>query len=132
MLGVALGRNRAARACIDLSDGLGDAVHRIAAASGVGVVLEAEALPIHPEARAWFEAAGLDPVAAALAGGEDYELAFASPPAFRGRLRHVRRQIGDLPLTPIGIATKAHDVRLHRDGREEPLPGGYEHFGRKD
>ena len=131
VLGVALGRNRAARACIDLSDGLGDAVHRIAAASGVGVRLEAEALPIHAEARAWFEAAGLDPVAAALAGGEDYELAFASPPAFRGRLRHVRRQVGDLPLTPIGVATKAHDVCLRRDGREEPLPGGYEHFGRR-
>ena len=131
-LGVALGRNRAARACIDLSDGLGDAVHRIAAASGVGVRLEAEALPIHPEARAWFEAAGLDPSSAALAGGEDYELAFTSPPAFRGRLRHVRRQVGDLPLTPIGVVTKARDVCLRRDGRDEPLPGGYQHFAGSD
>ena len=127
-LGVALGRNRAARACIDLSDGLGDAVHRIAAASGVGVRLDAEALPIHPEARAWFERAGLDPVTAALAGGEDYELAFTSPPAFRGRLRHVRRRIGDLPLTPIGVVTKEPAVRLRRGGKDEPLPRGYEHF----
>ena len=132
VLGVALGRSRAARACIDLSDGLGDAVHRIAAASAVGVQLEAEALPIHPEARAWFEAAGLDPVAAALAGGEDFELAFASPPAFRGRLRHVRRQIGDLPLTPIGVVTKAREVCLRRDGSDEPLPGGYRHFAGPD
>jgi len=132
VLGVSLGRNRAARACIDLSDGLGDAVHRIATASGVGVRLDAEALPIHPEARAWFEAAGLDPLAAALAGGEDFELAFTSPPAFRGRLRHVRRQIGELPLTPIGVVTKAREVWLRRDGRDEPLPGGYEHFGRAD
>ena len=127
-LGVALGRNRAARACIDLSDGLSDAVQRIAAASGVGVQLDAEALPIHPEARAWFAAAGLDPVAAALAGGEDFELAFTSPPAFRGRLRHVRRQIGDLPLTPIGVVTRAREVCLRRDGRDEPLPRGYQHF----
>ena len=131
-LGVALGRNRAARACIDLSDGLGDAVHRIAAASGVGVRLDAGALPIHPEARAWFEAAGFDPVAAALAGGDDFELAFASPPAFRGRLRHVRRRIGDLTLTPIGVVTKERDVCLRRDGRDEPLPGGYEHFAGSD
>ena len=127
-LGVALGRNRAARACIDLSDGLSDAVHRIASASGVGVQLDAEALPIHPEARAWFESIGVDPVAAALAGGEDYELAFATPPAFRGRLRHVRREIGGLPVTPIGVATKAPDVCLRRHGKEEPLPRGYEHF----
>ncbi len=127
-LGVALGRNRAARACIDLSDGLADAVRQLAAASGVGVRLDAEALPLHPEARAWFEGAGLDPVAAALAGGEDYELAFTSPPAFRGRLRHVRRQIGGLALTPIGVVTKTRDVRLRCDGKDEPLPRGYEHF----
>ncbi len=127
-LGVALGRNRAARACIDLSDGLADAVRRIAATSGVGVRLEAEALPVHPEARAWFEAAGLDPLRAALAGGEDYELVFTSPPAFRGRLRHVQRQIAGLPLTPIGVVTKTREVLLRRNGRDEPLPAGYEHF----
>ena len=127
-LGVALGRNRAARACMDLSDGLGDAVRRIAAASGVGVQVDAEALPIHPEARAWFERAGLDPVAASLAGGDDYELAFTSPPAFRGRLRHVRRRIGDLPITPIGIVTKEPGLRIRRGGKDEPLPPGYEHF----
>jgi thiamine-monophosphate kinase len=131
-LGVALGRNRAARACMDLSDGLGDAVHRIAAASGVGVRLDAEALPIHPEARTWFAGAGLDPVAAALAGGEDYELVFTSPPAFRGRLRHVRRRIGDLPLTPIGIVTREREVRVRRGGNDEPLPRGYEHFAQAD
>ncbi len=131
-LGIALGRNRAARACMDLSDGLADAVHRIAAASGVGVRLDAEALPIHPEARAWFERAGLDPVAAALAGGEDYELAFTSPPRFRGRLRHVRQRIGDLPLTPIGVVTKERGLRVRRGGRDEPLPRGYEHFAVAD
>jgi len=131
-LGVALGRNRAARACMDLSDGLADAVHQIAAASGVGMRLDAEALPIHPEARAWFERAGLDPVAAAVAGGEDYELAFTSPPAFRGRLRHVRRRIGDLPITPIGIVTKERSVCIRRDGKDEPLPRGYEHFSGAD
>lgn len=127
-LGVALGRNRAARTCIDLSDGLSDAVGQLAAASGAGVRMDAEALPIHPGARAWFDAAGVDPVAAAVAGGEDYELAFTSPPAFRGRLRHVRRQIDNLPITPIGVVTKEREVRLRRDGKDEPLPHGYEHF----
>lgn len=127
-LGVALGRNRAARACIDLSDGLGDAVRQLAAASGAGVRLDAEALPIHPGARTWFEGAGVDPVSAAVAGGEDYELAFTSPPAFRGRLRHVRRQIGGLPITAIGVVTKEREVLLRRHGKDGPLPHGYEHF----
>lgn len=127
-LGTALGRNRAARACIDLSDGLADGVHRIAAASRAGVELDAEALPIDPAARAWFEAQGLDPVRAALDGGEDYELAFTSPPRFRGRLRHVRQQIRGLPITPVGVVTKEPTVRLRRHGKDEPLPSGYEHF----
>ena len=78
-LGVALGRNRAAHACIDLSDGLADAVRQLAAASGTGARIEADALPIHPEARAWLDADGLDPVATALQSGEDYELAFTAP-----------------------------------------------------
>ena len=128
-LGVALGRNRAAHACVDLSDGLADGVQQIANASNVGIRIDAEALPIHPEARAWFEAAGVDPAAAALAAGDDYELAFTAPPRLTGRLRHVRRQIGGLALTPIGVVTKEKDVRFSRAGREEPLPAGFVHFG---
>ena len=45
-------RNRAASACIDLSDGLADAVHRIAEASGVGAIIDADAVPIDTDARA--------------------------------------------------------------------------------
>ncbi len=127
-LGMALGRNRAARACIDLSDGLADAVRQLAAASGVGARIEADALPIDPQARAWFDAAGTDPIVAALAGGEDYELAFTAPPAFRGRLRHVRRAIRGLPITAVGVMTKEREARLHRNGADEPLPAGFEHF----
>ena len=54
-LGTALGRNRAAHACIDLSDGLADAVHQLAAASRVGARLEADTIPVDLDARAWFE-----------------------------------------------------------------------------
>ena len=63
-LGVALARGRAARAAMDLSDGLADAAHQLAEASGCGVEIEADALPIEPAARAWWEAAGKDAVAA--------------------------------------------------------------------
>ncbi len=82
-LGLLLARNRAASASIDLSDGLADGVHRIAAASGVGAVIEAEALPIDPGARAWFEARGLDPVAEAMTAGDDYELLITVRPRAR-------------------------------------------------
>ncbi len=127
-LGLALGRNRAARACIDLSDGLADAVHQVTDASEVGARIAADRIPIDPEARDWFTQAGADPVSAALAGGEDYELAFTAPPAFRGRLAHVRQLIGDLPLTPIGLITKERDVVLEREGTYEPLPRSFDHF----
>ena len=50
--GLLLGRNRAATACMDLSDGLADAVHQLAEASGVGATIDGGALPIEPEARA--------------------------------------------------------------------------------
>src|SRR5262249_30744902 len=51
-LGLLLGRNRAASACVDLSDGLADGVRRVAEASGVGVTVDASLLPIDPAARA--------------------------------------------------------------------------------
>lgn len=127
-LGVALGRNRAAHACVDLSDGLADGLRQIAAASRVGIRVESDALPIEADTRAWFETAGDDPVAAALAGGDDYELAFTAPTRLTGRLRHVRRQVGDLGLTPIGVVTKAPDLCVVRDGAEAPLPDGFAHF----
>ena len=39
-LGLLLSRNRAATACVDLSDGLADGVRRLAEASGVGAVID--------------------------------------------------------------------------------------------
>ena len=50
--------------------------------------------------------AGVDPVSAALAGGDDYELLFAIPQTRRGRLRNVTRRVADPPLTRIGVLTK--------------------------
>ena len=56
--GLLLARNRAATACVDLSDGLGDAVARLAEASGVGAVIDGDALPIEPDAAGGFSSAG--------------------------------------------------------------------------
>ena len=129
--GILLGRNRAASACMDLSDGTADAARQIADASGVGMILQADALPIHAGARAWFEACGSDPASASLAGGDDYELFFTVRPRNRGRLKTVTTH-SDVPITKVGVCTADGGVRLQRsiEGRvvEEPLPPGFGHF----
>ncbi len=126
-LGVVVGRNRAASAAIDLSDGLGDAVRQLAAAAGVGAVVEAARLPIDPGAHRWFARCGRDPVVACVAS-DDYEILFAVPRKARSRFAAACRLARSLPVTRIGILTSGTEVLLDRDGREEPLPAGYVHF----
>ena len=128
-LGMAMGRARAARAAMDLSDGLADALRQVAAASEVGVRIDAELLPIDPGARAWWETRGVDPAVAAIKGGDDYELMFAVPAKGRGALRSATRHVSDPPLTKIGVFTKdPRELVLTRAGKEEAIPDGYEHF----
>jgi thiamine-monophosphate kinase len=127
-IGALLGRNRAASACMDLSDGLADAVRQIARASGVGARIEADAIPIPRPARACFEAAGLDPVVAAAAGGDDYELLLAVPRKRRGRLATVVRQSAGVTITRIGVLTAEPDLSIVRGAVAEPLPEGFVHF----
>jgi len=115
-LGTLLARNRAATACIDLSDGLADGAHRIAHDSGVGMTLDADAIPTDGDAQT------------AIAGSDDYELLFTVRPRTRNRLRTVARH-SDVTITRIGVCTEPRDVVLLRGGTPEPLPRGYSHFG---
>jgi len=130
-IGTLLARNRAASACIDLSDGLADAVRQLASASGVGATVDADALPIDPAARDWFVSRGADPVAAAMSGGDDYELLVAARPRQRRRVEAVARQAG-VAVTRIGACAAALDIVVARSnaGAVEvaPLPAGYGHF----
>ena len=127
-IGALIGRNRIASAAVDLSDGLGDAVNQLAAASGLGATIEADALPIDPAASRWLARAGLDPVTAALAGGEDYELLVAVPVTPRSRTTLLQRLAGALPMTRIGTLTKEPTRVLRRSDGDSPLPSGYAHF----
>jgi len=126
-LGLMLSRNRAASACIDLSDGLADGAHRIADASGVGIVIDADALPIDPEARVYFERHGRDAVVETLSAGDDYELLFAVRPRTRRRLAEVERH-GGVALTRVGRCTGEKGVVLQRGLDRSPLPEGFSHF----
>src|SRR6266566_8852746 len=64
---------------IDVSDGLAADISHICEASGVGVQIEAESLPIRPEVVMIASLAGREPQDLALFGGEDYELVFTVP-----------------------------------------------------
>lgn len=116
--GLMLGRNRAARACVDLSDGLADGVRQIGEASGLGAIVDADALPIEQGAT----------LRDALGGGEDYELLFAVSPRLRSRLKNARRLSNDLTVTRIGRLTSDRAMLLSRNGITEALPAGFEHF----
>jgi thiamine-monophosphate kinase len=115
-LGTLLARNRAATACVDLSDGLADGVHQLAASSGVGIAVDAAAIPVEGD------------VMRAITGGDDYELLFTVRPRTRHRLRAVSRH-SDVAIARIGVCTETPDVLLLRAGSPEPMPRGYSHFG---
>ena len=126
--GRTVGRSRAAAAAIDLSDGLADAAIRLARDSGLGVVIDAACIPVHEGARGWAESVGADPIALAVAGGEDYELAFAVRPRLRNRfLGAVRRDRG-LPVAKVGVFVKDPGAWLDRGGERTPIQKGFSHF----
>ncbi len=123
----AMARDRAARAAVDLSDGLADAVRQLTTASGTGARIDAACLPIEQGARRWFDARGLDPVTAAIGASDDYEMLFAVAPKAKGRMR-AARVASATPFTCIGTLTKKAGCVLVRDGVDAPLPSGFEHF----
>lgn len=100
-------------AMMDLSDGLGADLPRLARASGVGFEVDEAAVPLNP-------GCGIEQ---AISDGEDYELLVAVSPRDSGNLeRKWRRKFPRLPLTRIG--------RLNRksESKNQKLPGGYVHF----
>lgn len=72
---------------IDVSDGLSSEVLHLCKASGLGVVLEEEKVPIHPDTYNKALDFKLDPIICAMHGGEDYELLFTIPPSDLEKIR---------------------------------------------
>jgi thiamine-monophosphate kinase len=116
-----------ARAAIDVSDGLAQDLGHLCAVSGVGAEVDPALLPTSPALRR-ATGGGARALAAALAGGEDYELLVALPPARLAAAR-AAAQAARTPLTVIGRAVEGRGVRiLTADGRELPLPAGHDHL----
>ncbi len=134
-LGKALVRGGSARAAIDLSDGLAsDLAHILRESSRrggeLGATLERAALTAVPHLEAAAAAAEIDPVAASLYGGEDYELLWVAPaPGDGGKWTRLGRRLG-LPLSRIGTVDRAPGLRLADDaGDVTPIDpeGGWDH-----
>lgn len=123
-------RQHGARSLIDLSDGLSSDLAHICEASGVGARLLADRIPISDETRKVALALGLDALAMALHGGEDFELCLTAPPGAAEALAQGFRDQFDCPLTRIGTIQADTGVTLcHSGGGEVPLiAGGYDHF----
>lgn len=125
-LGRLAGQSRAASACMDLSDGLADAVTQVARACRCGAVVRAERLPLSPGACAHFGADRARELA--LAGGDDYELLFAVPPTRRRAFEAAMRHGEGVPVTNIGTLEKGEALLVRSDGVDTTLPAGYAHF----
>lgn len=117
-----------ASACADVSDGLVADLGHIAARSGVGIRIEAEAVPL---SRAAGQALGLraDLLSTVLAGGDDYELAFTVPPERLAAVEAAERAAG-IQLTRIGKVTAGAGVAVcDKAGSVLDLGvGGWRHF----
>ena len=108
-----LTKNFSIHAMMDLSDGLGTDLPRLARASKVGFKIKIENLPLTRGAK----------INNALSEGEDYELLFAISQRDRSRLQHRwAKKFPNLPLTRIGSLSQLSAKH------DQLLPRGYAHF----
>jgi thiamine-monophosphate kinase len=104
-------------AMMDLSDGLGADLPRLAQASGCGWRLDEVALPLSAGCTA----------KQAISDGEDYELLFALPLREAERLQILwPRKYPRVPLTAIGELTEP-EAQSKTSAKKKPLHG-YDHF----
>lgn len=96
-------------AMMDLSDGLGKDLPRLAKASGCGFRLVRESIPCSEGCA----------VGQAIGDGEDFELLFSAPPGID--IAAWKARFPELELTRIG--------KLTDPGEGETLEGGWDHFG---
>ena len=109
---------------IDISDGLASEVLQICKASKCGARIYLDRIPIAKQTTALAEQMNIDPVVAALNGGNDYELLFTVPLAMQEQVMrlgmvdvvgHITREsTGAYLVTPDGS-----DIRLRAQGFKE-------------
>ena len=125
-LGRWLATRKRATAMIDTSDGLSTDLAHLCKASNVGARVLADLIPTAAVPND-LRGLGLDPLALALNGGEDYELLFTVSKRFVGRLP---RAVGGVPITIIGQITRNKKIVLvSGTGQAKTLsPEGWDPF----
>jgi thiamine-monophosphate kinase len=112
----ALAHSHCGHGGIDVSDGLGEDLHRLCEASGVGVAVDADNILIDSHAAAIAAAHALPPWALAFASGGDFQfIATASPRHASVMESHGFHKIGS-------IRSGRHRILRLPDRRESPLP----------
>ena len=125
-----------ASAAVDLSDGLAGDLSHVLEKSGVGARLDADAVTArlaasrHPEAAA-LQLGSEARQAFALAGGDDFELAFTAPASLRDAVEHAGRPAGT-PVSRIGCIEAEPGLRVV-DAQGRTLArqhfASFDHFG---
>jgi thiamine-monophosphate kinase len=109
----------AINAMIDLSDGLGSDLPRLAKASGTGFEIDREHLPLNKGCS----------IEQAISDGEDYELLFAVAPTAASSLEERwKKRFPMLALTQIGRLTEPNIHQLNAPGFDQSTGPGYDHF----
>ncbi|HPR61934.1 MAG TPA: thiamine-phosphate kinase [Prolixibacteraceae bacterium] len=99
---------------IDISDGLSSELMHICKQSGTGAKIYEEKIPLDNETKAMAEELNINPLVAALNGGEDYELLFTVPLADHDKIRN------HPDITVIGhMVSKEEGTRLITTGGSE-------------
>ncbi|MGW4115088.1 thiamine-phosphate kinase [Actinosynnema sp. NPDC004786] len=116
--GEALRASGVVTSCQDTSDGLKATLESIASASGVGITVREQDLPVPDAVTAVAKHLGLDPMGIVMGDSVDFELVFTVPQnevdALAERLNFYR----------IGIVEQEREIALARaDGTTTPLPG---------
>jgi len=118
-----------AHAAIDVSDGLLADLGHVLRASGVGAVIQREALPTSPALAAGFAEAARWPLQ--LAGGDDYELCFTAAPERHAAIATALAATATATAASvIGRIDASRSLSVH-DAHGQPCPvsrGGYQHF----
>jgi thiamine-monophosphate kinase len=114
---------------MDISDGLTSDLNRICSQSGVGAILDANLIPISPDAKK-----GSGSFLAALNDGEDFELLFTL--AEDNCVKLLKQWNDSVPITrigaitdlPVGAGTGKMQIKMP-DGKITDLkPSGYDHL----
>jgi thiamine-monophosphate kinase len=119
----------AAHACADVSDGLIADAGRIAIASGLGIEIELDRLPLSPDGLKHVGAAPdrLSALVALATGGDDYELVCTAAPERAGSLIAAAEAAG-IDITVVGRVIEGQGVRTLYAGHAVAVArAGYRH-----